>query len=151
MKWFIAALILATVLVAGCTQSNSISSALNPNQCPIEDNLKNCISISAKNGSFSYNEYYFTSKCNLTENYTLLSLMAGNASELDFNCVKGSETGQNLNYFYCQQVPSVYISKDVVSPEGVIQEKLRYYISNLVLNSTYDVVELECQKSQLVD
>ena len=154
MKFLIAILILATVLIAGCTQQiNSSILPVNSNKCPFEDAIKSCISDSSK-GMVKYGDgFKFSPGCNnpLSENYSFYDssmhqFFTTPYWDVEINCWKGSKEGENINNYYCIST-NFQLAKDVTSSEGVVQEKIRYNIHNIILNSTKDVIHIECQKT----
>lgn len=155
MKWFVVILILAMVLIAGCTSSISNLNSKDNSNCPaeIKDVLKNCISNATKgtghfdsSGVFLYNREEAIKSCNQSiaevKNYDI------NFEQTSFDkeerCGNGTGVGQNINYIYCGFIPLLRINKLVISPEGVIQEKTSYEVNSMVLNSTYDVISIVC-------
>jgi len=155
MKWLIVILILATVLIAGCTGSISNLSSKDNSNCPVEikDILKNCISNVTKTtghfdstGVFLYNREEAIKSCNKSiaeiKNYNIP--FEQTSFDKEERCNKGTETGQNVNYIYCGFIPLMPISKLVISPEGVIQERASYEVNSMTLNSTYDVIDIKC-------
>jgi len=160
MKWLIAILILATFLIAGCTQSISNVSLDNSN-CPVKDTLKNCISDAMKTTGhfassgicgycFTYDFLEVIKSCNKTmpQNYQTTTETGVIPVVGEAYCNNGSKSGENINYIYCNLIPLSF-NKIVINPEGVIQEKTYYNVKSLVLNSSYDVIDIKCYKGTI--
>lgn len=155
MKLLMSILILAIVLIAGCTQSISNIGSKDNSNCPveIEDVLKNCISNATERtghfdstGVFLYDREEVIKSCNQSivevKNYNIP--YEQNSFDREERCNKGTGVGQNINYIYCGFIPLMPIGKLVISPDGVIQEKASYEINSMTLNSTYDVIDIVC-------
>ncbi len=156
MKWLILILILEIVLIAGCTQQ--IESITIPKTeaeittCPFEDEIKEAIQEEIywlKQQEQAGKFFRWTIELEI-QNATLF-----NRSEIDrFNlkCEKGSEEGQNINYLYCKYdllYENAVIQQTIMSPEGVIEQKIKHEILvPIVVDTTtnYTVVELKCQE-----
>jgi hypothetical protein len=68
-----------------------------------------------------------------------------------FSCRNGSRVGENKNYLYCNEQGeysnNLLIGKDIISPDGTIQNKIRIIISKLTIDSKdSNIIELKCEK-----
>ena len=155
MKLLIPVLVLAIVLIAGCTwqateindlpleESEPLEEEIKINfTCPFEDKLKEILinqatkskklsfaTISIKTHKLSYN---WSAWCG---NYSINSIV--------FECRKIFESGRKTNYFYCS------ISKVSCSIPAIFQrENLKYKIMPPVIIDldNNEVIQLKCEK-----
>lgn len=124
MKFLIAILILAVILIAGCTQgkptnetlSNQTNQIVQVSNCSIENELKDFIKESAV-ANFSTN--YLGAKGFVVKGWIDDFGIAGSATY----CRNGKNEGENINYWYC--MVDINMAKDIVDSSGVITENIR--------------------------
>ena len=70
-----------------------------------------------------------------------------------YTCRKGSGVGENINYVYCSAHDEnlgyllISKSKDIISSEGIIKEKIRerYIITSLIVDKmNFQIIDLKC-------
>ena len=155
MKWLIVVLILATVLIAGCTQSTGINS-VTAEQCTFRDELINrmqkfIIERTERNpNGESWNFYVYPNETEVS-GYNRYVYAEENSGILDTNffndavyfyCKNGTETGENIYYLYCSNNQGGFAyGKDIIDSSGKILEKQRYLFSaSPVLDSNLSIV-----------
>jgi hypothetical protein len=117
------------------------------NQCPAEDDMKDLISNYAKTKEFVENDYHFTFWLNTTvQDYKFYcSQWQWNCpSNVAINCRKGSKTGENINYYYCDNIYGIFIGKNVIDSNGTIKEKVRKTLTNMTIDVHDSVISLNC-------